>query len=217
MVRPRLVQHRASPVTATRPDAPVSRKASVDDLLVTLGTLRDCFSEPLDPELVSRLGELARVQPSWQPCAQAAAAEPIEGLADEWMRLFEGPGRIPAPLFGSFYLDDGLLMGPSSIAVAAEYRRHGVQPRAGATPPDHLAFELGFLGMLTAEDGPSARAERAAFARRFLGWLPSLRNAVQDASSTAYFRELTALAAAVVDALAADGASDRESARRAFP
>ncbi len=203
MVRPRLVQHRASPVTATRPDAPVSRKASVDDLLVTLGTLRDCFSEPLDPELVSRLGELARVQPSWQPCAQAAAAEPIEGLADEWMRLFEGPGRIPAPLFGSFYLDDGLLMGPSSIAVAAEYRRHGVQPRAGATPPDHLAFELGFLGMLTAEDGASAPGDRTAFAQHYLGWVPELRNAVGNATSIAYFRELTSLAVEVVGPLAA--------------
>jgi TorA maturation chaperone TorD len=178
--------------------------------VVTLGTLRDCFSEPPDTELVGRLGELARVQAFWQPCAQAAAAEPIEGLADEWMRLFEGPGRIPAPLFGSFYLDDGLLMGPSSMAVAAEYRRHGVQPRAGATPPDHLAFELGFLGMLSAEDGAATPGDRSAFAQRYLGWLPELRNAVWNATSTAYFRELTSLAVEVVGRLAAVGSGARQ-------
>ncbi|MDA8394825.1 MAG: molecular chaperone TorD family protein [Candidatus Dormibacteraeota bacterium] len=176
---------------------------------MTLGTLRDCFSAPPDPELVGRLGEIARAQPFWQLCAQAVAAEPIEGLADEWMRLFEGPGRIPAPLFGSFYLDNGLLMGRSSIAVAAEYRRHGVQPRTGGTPPDHLAFELGFLGMLTAEDGASAPGDRTAFARRYLGWLPELRNAVGNATSIAYFRELTSLAVEVVGPLAAVGSGAR--------
>lgn len=194
-----------------RPEAPF------DELLVTLGALRDSFADPPDTEHVARLGELGRAQPLWQPCAQAALAAPIEQLVAEWMRLFEGPGRIPAPLFGSFYLDDGLLMGPSSIAVAAEYRRHEIQPRTGGTPPDHLAFELGFLGMLTAQDGASARAERAAFARRYLPWLPKLRTAVQDATSIAYFRELTALAADVVGALAADGAAAGEPARRATP
>ncbi len=195
----------------------MSAAVPVDELLASLAALRDCFGDPPGGGLVARLRELARTQPAWQPCAEAARLQPIDALVAEWMRLFEGPGRIPAPLFGSFYLDDGLLMGPSSIAVAAEYRRHGIQPRTGGTPPDHLAFELGFLGMLTAQDGPAARAERATFARRFLGWLPSLRNAVQDATSTAYFRELTGLAADVVDALGADGASDRASARRAFP
>jgi TorA maturation chaperone TorD len=193
----------------------VSAVTRGSELLATLGALRDCFSDPPDRDLVSRLQLLARSQPAWQPCAQAALAEPPDRLAAEWMRLFDGPGRIPVPLFGSFYLDDGLLMGPSTLAVGEAYRRHQLVPKAAGVPPDHLAYELGFLGLLVSEDGPTARAELAAFARRYMGWLPTLERALQGATAIAFFQELGALAHRVVEDLAAGGALDGEPPRAA--
>jgi len=64
----------------------------------------------------------------------------------ERIGLFEtGPGGVPAPPYGSWWMD-GQIMGDSTAEVAAFYRREGLSPEGG--PADFLSTELEFLLLL---------------------------------------------------------------------
>ena len=69
----------------------------------------------------------------------------IDWIAVEYdfNRLFVGPRAIPAPPYASAYQDEPSLMGSPALEVRRVYRRLGLAvPDQGATPDDHLAFEL---------------------------------------------------------------------------
>lgn len=76
----------------------------------------------------------------------------LEDANIEYTRLFEGPGKHPAPPFASFYLDGGTVMGASAIAVRKEYIKWDLAPiRIGKIPDDHIAMEFTFLSYLAGE------------------------------------------------------------------
>ena len=170
-------------------------------ILEELAWLRALYSEPPDATVLARFQEEAKSDAVW-----AALTRTLEGLKEsatadmnaEWMRLFEGPGRIPVPLFGSFYLDAGLLMGPSTQTVSTLYGRYGLRP-AATIPADHLAYELGFCGFLTGQAAPEALQERAEFAERWmLSWLPFMADALHQATETPFFHEMAGCTMTIV-------------------
>ena len=186
----------------------------IADDLNDLALLRDLFSDPPDASMERRLEILGRNDARWMTLAQTMTRSTTDALAAEWMRLFEGPGRMPVPLFGSFYLDDGLLMGPSTRAVRTVYATHGLTPTE-AIPADHLAFELGFLGFLTTEaavagaptsqlTGQSADQsirldQRVTFAEQWmLSWLPAMTTVLREATTLPFFVQLADRTLAVV-------------------
>lgn len=74
-------------------------------------------------------------------------------LAEQFAGLFIARmGGVPAPLYGSVYLDDGLLMGPSTARVAEAYRNQGLVFEDATEPADYLATELEFLYFLVGKE-----------------------------------------------------------------
>ncbi len=77
----------------------------------------------------------------------------IETLAELYTGLFVARmGGVPAPLYGSVYLDAGLLMGPSTGRIAELYRHHGLVFEDTTEPADFLATELEFLYFLVGKE-----------------------------------------------------------------
>lgn len=135
-------------------------------------------------------------------------------LLIEHTRLFVGPGRAPAPLYGSVYLDGGVLMGESTADVLRQYREAGfaLAPDAGSLP-DHATVELSFLSLLAEEaarawesgDAPTARlwlGRRGAFLCDHLGaWATALSQRIISSTSEPFYR---AVAVNLREVVAAD-------------
>jgi TorA maturation chaperone TorD len=74
-------------------------------------------------------------------------------LAELFTGLFVARmGGVPAPLYGSVYLDSGLLMGPSTAKVAEFYREQGLVFEDATEPADYLSTELEFLYFLVGKE-----------------------------------------------------------------
>ena len=76
---------------------------------------------------------------------------------EEFAELFTGlfiarMGGVPAPPYGSVYLDGGLLMGASTSRVADIYREQGLVFEDATEPADYLATELEFLYFLVGKE-----------------------------------------------------------------
>ena len=74
----------------------------------------------------------------------------VEKLMVEHARLFMGPYTLPAPPYGSVYLDSGnRVMGNSTMDVISRYREAGlVLAEDFKDAPDHIAVELEFMHFL---------------------------------------------------------------------
>jgi len=125
--------------------------------------LASAFSYPT-PELVQTLpAEMAEIASRLGiDGADGEAAAAPQALEEAYTRLFIARlGGVPAPPYGSVYLDDGTLMGPSTQQVLACYEAAGLAFEATGEPPDFLATELEFLYYLVGQ-------EEQALARRDL-------------------------------------------------
>ena len=85
-------------------------------------------------------------------------AEYLEGedrldLSVAYTRLFLGPPAMLAPPYASFYLDRGIVMGPSSVEMMKLYGEAGLRLDDEFTEmPDHVAVVLEFLYYLLFEE-----------------------------------------------------------------
>ncbi len=139
------------------------------------------------------------------------ALDDIRGLAwgdalrQEFFDLLATPTERYLAPFESVWCDPrevdgervtGLLGGPSAVAVAREYARHGFTLGV-PEQPDHLGCELAFLAALSDRDAASdfARAHPLRFARALA------ERASGDRDATLYPAVLS-LAAALVDRVA---------------
>ena len=126
--------------------------------------LSACLCEPekdafLQEEVFDHLGRaLGRVCPEAEAPARemkaAFSAETEEALRVEHARLFVGPHKLPAPPYGSVYLEKGrMVMGRSTVDVVAFYRSEGIHvDDEAAELPDHIAVELEFVHHLIARE-----------------------------------------------------------------
>jgi len=93
---------------------------------------------------------------SWLQCAShefAVEERLLETLQENYTGLFVArPGGVPAPLYGSVYLDDGQLMGESTLQVADHYRARGLSIGDDGEPPDFLSTELEYLYYLVEQE-----------------------------------------------------------------
>jgi TorA maturation chaperone TorD len=117
---------------------------------------------------------------------------------------FESCYRVASP--------PGPLMGPPAIEVQSAYAAAGFAtvPEL-AEPPDHAGVELAFVAALLDEQAAAQEAgdeEKAAaaagriqaFCRDHLGrWLPALRDRIRSTGVSAFYTEVAALAAGVVE------------------
>lgn len=110
--------------------SPESKQAS--PLVTALTTTTDwCKDWPLPQE-------------SLQPLVETLKSGWEEPLADAWQRLFIGPWALPAPPWGSVWLDrDNVIFGDSTLALRQWMREKGITfERQQNEPEDHFGTLL---------------------------------------------------------------------------
>lgn len=140
-----------------------------------------------------------------------AAATEYQELCVEFTRLFIGPFKTAAPPYGSFYLEDGKLMGKSTIGVMQTYVSAGLMLDARFKDlPDHISAECEFLyyllvnlAELTDASSPSVSEEILSVYGNFVGthlaeWIPQFCGTMKEATQLEYFRLLANLTEAIV-------------------
>ena len=83
----------------------------------------------------------------------ADAAVISDEMMWEYRRLFIGPGKKPAPPWGSVYTDhECVVFGESTLALRAWMRAHGIERMSDErTPEDHIGLMLALLSLLAAQ------------------------------------------------------------------
>ncbi len=116
-----------------------------------------CFSLPegeayIDYGTLDRQQEMVgRIYPavaiSLQRMREAASKTNEENLRVEFARLFIGPFTLPAPPYGSVYLEPaGRVMGDTTLEVITWYRHEGLTIDEDFKElPDHIVAELEFV------------------------------------------------------------------------
>lgn len=125
--------------------------------------------------------------------AHAAIEEDMDALMWEYRRLFVGPGRKPAPPWGSVYTDrECVVFGESTLALRAWMRAHGIERLGGtADPEDHIGYLL-LLMAWVAEHRPELLGE---FLRdHVLTWSSHFLEQLEEAAEHAFYRGLASLA-----------------------
>lgn len=150
------------------------------------------------------------------PFADAAAAETalalmVEGLAAgadnddlvwEYRRQFVGPGRFPAPPWGSVYTDrECVIFGESTLALRAWMRRAGINRTTDErTPEDHIGLMLAMLAFL-AQNRPELVDEYLR--DHLLTWAPHYLEVLEEATTHPFYRGLAQLTRASLEGLGA--------------
>ena len=148
------------------------------------------------------------------PFAETAAAEGalalmVEGLAAgadnddlvwEYRRQFVGPGRFPAPPWGSVYTDrECVIFGESTLALRAWMRRVGIERTTDErTPEDHIGLMLAMLAFL-AQNRPELVDEYLR--DHLLTWAPHYLEVLEGATTHPFYRGLAQLTRASLEGL----------------
>ncbi len=164
--------------------------------------LAECYYPP-DNDLMAGLREL-----TGSPCDFicriadiAGAVSELEPLRVDHAKLFVGPYKLLAPPYGSIYLEDGKLMGHSTVQVKNLYGEEGLEFILKETA-DHVAVELEFMHFLISKtietqaksDHREVRCyqqKQRSFIAGHLGqWVPTFATKVEDAAKTDFYKIL---------------------------
>ncbi len=128
------------------------------------------FAYP-DQELLDTLAkgeadEAARLL-GMEPPPALDVGDPLQDLEIGFTEQFINRlGGIPAPPYGSIYLEPGgILMGTTSLQVLEAYRGEDLSVEGGGEPPDYLATELEFLFYLVGQEEEALRLRDVEGAR----------------------------------------------------
>jgi len=181
--------------------------------------LQALYSYPLSREKVEPLLDLTfengPLEKAFAPLQKILAKvtdweEFIDRLNVEYTRLFEGPGFLPASPYASYYLNDGRLMGPETVAVRRTYLERGVASQQ-RVPDDHIALELAFVAYLSDEiaeardKGDDGRCKELRDAQEdflrnhLLPWGPVFCSKVMAATPNEFFIDLSRLTLACLE------------------
>lgn len=175
--------------------------------------LSACFYPPMEAVL-SEKDLLAGLRNLLRPLAPEAAeqcalmeeagktADAVE-LAVEHAALFLGPNTLKAPPYGSVYLEEGRrLMGDTTMAVQDLYREFGLEITFHDAP-DHIIFELEFMGYLCGRAAELANSASSAgeladllgrqrdFLVRFLAsWVPPFCRSMRTDPASPFYQGL---------------------------
>ncbi|WP_251177875.1 Tat proofreading chaperone DmsD [Adlercreutzia agrestimuris] len=125
------------------------------DALATLDVQTASLEWPF-VEAAEARADLGAMQASLRKKDTAVSADAAV-ISDEMMweyrRLFIGPGKKPAPPWGSVYTDhECVVFGESTLALRAWMRAHGIERMSDErTPEDHIGLMLALLSLLAAQ------------------------------------------------------------------
>lgn len=174
--------------------------------------LADCFHLP-DKTIPTKLKTLAEQLSNLSSKAVSFVThmrtemdqiDDLEQLKVDFTRLFIGPYSLPAPPYGSIYLEkERKIMGDSTMDVKARYENFGLGLSGGFKDvPDHIAVELEFMFFLIYKEIDATRAEEPKQACDILSgqksflynhlnmWISDFAETVIEHSETDFYRHL---------------------------
>ncbi len=164
--------------------------------------LAECYYAP-DDELMALLKEVSG-SPSNLVCqiaGSAAQMSELEPLRVDHAKLFVGPYKLLVPPYGSIYLEDGKLMGHSTVQVKNLYSEEGLD-FVLKDAPDHVGVELEFMYFLINrtieamsrsdldEERCYQQKQRSFLAGHLGQWVPTFAAKVADVAQTDFYRTL---------------------------
>jgi len=120
-------------------------------------------------------------------------------MLQTYSALFIGPFETIAPPFASVYLDDGILMGGSTMTVLDCYRSIGMEVQSGSSIenlPDHISVELDFLYHCLREYHESGDETFYQLANAFMDshlmkWIPEFTKRIKDSNIDPFYTHLS--------------------------
>ncbi len=170
-------------------------------------SLRLWRSEALQGDLALLAGTLGAGEHLLEPL-HAALKAPHRVLAEEYERLFVGPGTVPCPPYEALWrkdrpkLEQGTVFGAVTGRVADLYDDIGVQMRVDLRElPDHVSaeWEAAAHGL---QGGPEQRqAARELVTDHLRVWLPPFCGKIREAANLPFYGLLASLTEAWLPAL----------------
>jgi len=129
-------------------------------------------------------------------------------LEIDYAGLFVGPFLVPAPPYGSVYLEDKRqLMGDSTIDVRQHYLSLGLDLSPDfKEAPDHISAELEFMHVLISQSleaidaanhqqlSENIRHQRVFLEKHLAAWMPAFTDSIIEHAQTDYYRHLATVA-----------------------
>ncbi len=166
--------------------------------------LSDCYYLP-DEGLMQKVVDIAQTDSCFVELSSLVPpSTELEALKIDFAGLFVGPYKLLAPPYGSVYLEDGKLIGDSTIDVSNCYESEGLDI-VTKDAPDHIAIELEFMYCLVARQIEAARdanlqvlqscrLKQSSFLQAHLGrWISEFAENVKNNAKTEFYRNLARL------------------------
>ncbi len=165
--------------------------------------LSDCYYLP-DEGLMQKVVDVAQTDSCFvglSSCVPPLAE--LELLQIDFASLFVGPYKLLAPPYGSVYLEDGKLIGDSTMDVKRWYEKEGLDIVI-KDAPDHITMELEFMYYLITkqieaikdsnpQDVQSYVQKQSSFLQVHLArWLPGFAENVQQNAQAEFYVQLSA-------------------------
>lgn len=110
-------------------------------------------------------------------------------LEQEFQRLFLGPHALPAPPWGSVYLDEeSVVYGESTLALRAWLRQRGIAPALATNEPEDHCGLLLLLSAWLAENAPSSLD--TLLKEHLLPWAPRFLTLLCDGTVHPFYQGL---------------------------
>lgn len=135
---------------------------------------------------------------------EGLTAEQPESLEDAYQRLFVGPYALPAPPWGSVYLDkESVLFGDSTLRLRQWLRVNAIEAqREKNEPEDHIGTLLMMAAWLAEEHQHKMLSE--LIAQHLLPWAPRCLELLEQHAGHPFYQGVAQLAQVTLAGWAAD-------------
>jgi len=172
-----------------------------------LPALRRWRSDALQGDLALVAGSLGQGE-AVIPLLRETLHAPHRALAEEYERLFVGPGTVPCPPYEALWrrdrprLEEGTVFGAVTGRVADLYDDIGLRMREELRElPDHVAAEWEAVAFGLHAGGAAQEAARELLQEHLAIWLPPLCEKVRASAKLPFYRHLADLTLAWLPAL----------------